>query len=275
MTQAERASELDTLGLESTDEAEDAAQGRGGARRRDRPAHAPAWPASSARSRSRRLPERRDTAALEIEQKTAALEALGPIAKEPRARERLEVEVADAERQLERARDDEADARARVEQNPVDAEEVAGLAERLAGWTEELAVLRRRDRVYARTLAQINAAEQATMQRATRYLERRMVGDVARDHGRSLPPRPRGRHEPGHRRVLARERRLGAGHGPVAGDARRRLPGGAPRPRAARDRRPAAAARPRRPVRHAGRRARRPARSSSCARSPRTSRSST
>ena len=129
------------------------------------------------------LPGRRDEAALEIEQKTSALEALGPIAQEPRARERLEVEVADAERSLERARDDEAAARARVEQNPVDAEEVAGLAERLASWSEELAALLRRDRVYTRTLAEINAAEQATMQRATRYLERRMVADVARITG--------------------------------------------------------------------------------------------
>ena len=81
--------------------------------------------------------------------------------------------------QLERARDDEADARARVEQNPVDAEEVAGLAERLAAWQEELEALRRRERVYARTLREINAAEQATMQRATRYLERRMVSGIA------------------------------------------------------------------------------------------------
>ncbi len=121
------------------------------------------------------LPDKRDAASLEIEQKSSALEALGPIAKEPRARERLEVEVGDAERQLDRARDDEADARARVEQNPVDAEEVAALAERLAGWQEELDILKRRDRVYARTLQEINAAEQATMQRATRYLERRMV----------------------------------------------------------------------------------------------------
>jgi uncharacterized protein YhaN len=129
------------------------------------------------------LPGRRDAAALEIEQKTAALEALGPIAKEPRARERLEVEVADAERALDRARDEEATARARVEQNPVDAEEVAGLAERLASWKEELGALRRRERIYALTLQQINAAEQATMQRATRYLERRMVGDVARVTG--------------------------------------------------------------------------------------------
>ena len=67
-----------------------------------------------------------------------------------------------------------------MEQNPVDAEEVAGLAERLAGWKDELAALRRRERIYARTLQEINSAEQATMQRATRYLERRMVGDIAR-----------------------------------------------------------------------------------------------
>jgi DNA repair exonuclease SbcCD ATPase subunit len=127
-----------------------------------------------------RLPERRDAASLEIEQKTSALDALGPIAKEPRARERLEVEVTDAEGQLERTRDDEADARARVEQNPVDAEEVAGLAERLEGWNEQLSALRRRDRIYAATLREISAAEQATMQRATRYLERRMVKDIAR-----------------------------------------------------------------------------------------------
>ena len=129
------------------------------------------------------MPGRRDAAALEIEQKTSALDSLGPIAHEPRARERLEVEVADAERQLERARDDEASARARVEQNPVDAEEVAGLAERLATWSDDLAALGRRERVYVRTLAEINAAEQATMQRATRYLERHMVADIAKVTG--------------------------------------------------------------------------------------------
>src|SRR4051794_16677340 len=51
------------------------------------------------------LPKLRDAAALEVEQKTSALEGLGPIAKEPRARERLEVEVADSEAAVERARD--------------------------------------------------------------------------------------------------------------------------------------------------------------------------
>ena len=179
MTQAERASELDTLGLERTEDAEEQLKAEE-AHVADIDQHVARLAGLVGDEPRERLPERRDTAALEIEQKTAALEALGPIAKEPRARERLEVEVADAERQQERARDDEAHARALVDQNPVDAEEVAALAERLAGWSEELTALRRRDRVYALTLGQILAAEQATMQRATRYLERRMVKDVAR-----------------------------------------------------------------------------------------------
>jgi DNA repair exonuclease SbcCD ATPase subunit len=120
----------------------------------------------------------RDTAALEAAQKASALEALGPIAKEPRARERLEVEVRDLESAVERARDDEANARARVEANPVDAEQVAAQSERLAMWQEQLAGLQRRERVYAGTLAAIERAEQATMKTATRYLERRMVKDL-------------------------------------------------------------------------------------------------
>jgi uncharacterized protein YhaN len=178
-TQATLATELEELGVEITAEAEErlALEEAHVAQIDERKARLTGLVGDEPRDR---LPDKRDAAALEIEQKTSALDALGPIAKEPRARERLEVEVADAERQLERARDDESDARARVEQNPVDAEEVAGLAERLAGWSEDLAALKRRERVYAMTLREINAAEQATMQRATRYLERRMVKDVAR-----------------------------------------------------------------------------------------------
>ena len=101
------------------------------------------------------LPAVRDAAALEIEQKTHALEALGPIAKEPRARERLEVEVRDLETTLERARDDEANARARTEANTVDAEQVAGHAERLEAWRDQLVALQRRSRIYERTLLEI------------------------------------------------------------------------------------------------------------------------
>jgi uncharacterized protein YhaN len=125
------------------------------------------------------LPALRDAASLEIEQKTSALDALGPIAKEPRARERLEVEVRDADEAVGRARDDEANARARVEANVVDAEQVAGQAERLAMWQEQLAALQRRQRVYAATLEAIDRAEQATMKTATRYLEAHMVRDLA------------------------------------------------------------------------------------------------
>jgi DNA repair exonuclease SbcCD ATPase subunit len=129
------------------------------------------------------LSERRDRAALEIEQKAGAIEELGPIARDPRARERLEVEVADADRDVSLARDGEAQARARVEQNPVDAEEVAGHAERATTWTEQLAALQRRARVYNATLKALDAAERATMRTATRYLERRMVVDLERVTG--------------------------------------------------------------------------------------------
>ena len=121
----------------------------------------------------------RDAAALEIEQKTSALDALGPIAREPRARERLEVEVHDQEDALERARDDEANARAGVEANAVDAEQVAGQAERLATCQEQLGALERRQRVYDLTLQAIDRAERATMKTATRYLEAHMVRDLA------------------------------------------------------------------------------------------------
>lgn len=121
----------------------------------------------------------RDAAAHDIELKTSALEHLGPIAKEPRARERLEVEVRDQEAALERARDDEANARARVEANAVDAEQVAAESERLSSCREQLEALQRRHRVLETTLRAIEAAEVATMKTATRYLEGHMVRDVA------------------------------------------------------------------------------------------------
>ncbi len=129
------------------------------------------------------LPALRGAAALEIDQKTGALDQLGPIAREPRARERLETVVRDSESSLERSRDDEAGARARVEANTVDAEQVAGDAERLVDWREQLASLERRVRVYTSTLDAIVRAEQATMRTATRFLEKRMVLDIARITG--------------------------------------------------------------------------------------------
>jgi DNA repair exonuclease SbcCD ATPase subunit len=126
------------------------------------------------------LPELRDRAALDIEQKSGALEALGPIAHEPRARERLDVAVTDAERAVSLARDTEAQAKARVEQNAVDAEEVAGYAEKAAVWAEQLELLQRRGRVYDAALKALDAAERTTIRTATRYLECRMVTDLDR-----------------------------------------------------------------------------------------------
>jgi DNA repair exonuclease SbcCD ATPase subunit len=126
------------------------------------------------------LPDLRDKAALDVEQKTGALEQLGPIAREPRARERLEVAVTDADRALGLARDTEAQAKARVEQNAVDAEEVAGHAERAASFAEQLDLLQRRARVYEAALKALDSAERATIRTATRYLERRMVTDLER-----------------------------------------------------------------------------------------------
>ncbi len=185
----------------------------------------------------------RDAAAHEVDQKTSALEHLGPIAKEPRARERLEVEVRDQESALERARDDEANARARVEANAVDAEEVAAEAERLAGGREQLDTLRRRHRVLEID-APLDRARRGRHDEDGNPLPRGPHGPRRR-HGdrRSLPARPRGRQDARYRRARARARRLGAGRKPEPGHARSRLSGRAARTRPARDRRPAAAAR--------------------------------
>ena len=122
----------------------------------------------------------RDKAALEMEQKTAALEALGPLASDARARERLEAEVRDRHAALERSRDAEAGAIARVDANPVDAEQVAGEAERLVTWRDQLAALKRRVRIYETTLAGVNASEGLTMRKATRFLEQQVGRDIAR-----------------------------------------------------------------------------------------------
>jgi uncharacterized protein YhaN len=122
----------------------------------------------------------RDKAALEMEQKQAALDALGPIANDARARERLEAEVRDRHAALERARDGEAAAVARVDANTVDSEQVAGEAERLVTWQSQLSALKRRIRIYEMTLAAIDAAESRTMRKATRFLEQQVGGDIAR-----------------------------------------------------------------------------------------------
>jgi hypothetical protein len=67
-----------------------------------------------------------------------------------------------------------------VDANPVDAEQVAGEAERLATWREQLAALQHRVRVYEKTLAIIQQCESGTMRKATRFLEHQVGRDIAR-----------------------------------------------------------------------------------------------
>ena len=122
--------------------------------------------------------------------------------------------------------------------------------ERLADWREELAAIQRRIRVYQLALDAIVRAERSTMRTATRYLEKRMRGDLERLTGGALPARPRGRRHARHPRLRPGARRLGPRRGAVPGDARPGLPGRAPRSRPPRHAGLPAAARLRRPVRH-------------------------
>lgn len=121
----------------------------------------------------------RDAAAAEAAEKAAELDTLAPEAREPDARQRFDAEVKAAHAQVDAARVVEAKAQTQVDANPVDAEQLAGEAERLAMWREQLAGLQRRTRVYEAALAGLERAIGSTMSRATRYLERRMNGAVA------------------------------------------------------------------------------------------------
>jgi hypothetical protein len=190
--------------------------------------------------------EMRDRAALELEQKAAALGALGPIANDARARERLEAEVRERHAALERARDSEAAAIARVDANSVDSEQVAGEAERLVTWQNQLAALKSRVRIYEMTLAAIEAAESGTMRKATRFLEQQVGRDVARLTGGRYEHR---RSDPGHRGLGPGTWRLGRGGSAEQGHDRPGLPGGAPGPGEAGGAGATSAAAPGRPVR--------------------------
>ncbi len=126
----------------------------------------------------------RDAAAAEAEQTQHALAGMGEVGADPIASlDRYRNSVRAVTQQRERALQEEADARARVEQNPVDAEQVAARAEELEAERLRLASLERRLRIYEDALAALNAAEQATMKKAARYLEQRMGRDIERITG--------------------------------------------------------------------------------------------
>ena len=123
----------------------------------------------------RRLTEARDQAASELDLAQHALAAMGSLAEEPAAtRAALERETARTTEARDAARSEADQAQGRVDANQVDAELVADLAERLAAAHERQAELLRRVSVYEGALAAIEAAEQATLKTAARYLEERM-----------------------------------------------------------------------------------------------------
>jgi DNA repair exonuclease SbcCD ATPase subunit len=129
----------------------------------------------------RRLEEARDEAADATEQARHALAGMGEPAEDPAGRRQtLERLAEQTQSARDRARSEEDQAQGRVDANLVDAEIVAGLAERCAAARARETELVRRLRIYEATRQAIEAAEQATLKTAARYLEEHMGPAVAR-----------------------------------------------------------------------------------------------
>jgi uncharacterized protein YhaN len=123
----------------------------------------------------------RDRAAAEMEQSRHVLSALGGAGIDPTAlRETALKALQETQAEREAAIQEEGQAQGRVDQNDVDAEEVAVVAERIAALELELGDMERRVRVYDLALATLDVAEGDTVKQAARYLEERMGEDVSR-----------------------------------------------------------------------------------------------
>lgn len=123
----------------------------------------------------------RDRAASEMEQSRHVLSALGGAGIDPMAlREQAVRALQETQAEREAAIQDEGQAQGRVDQNEVDAEQVAMLAERIPGLEQELAMMERRVRIYDLALATLDIAEGDTVKQAARYLEERMGEDIGR-----------------------------------------------------------------------------------------------
>ncbi len=133
---------------------------------------------------ARRLAEARDQAADDTERAGHALAAMGELGRDPAAFRQAAQRAVDQTRPArDGARSEEDQAQGRVDANLVDAELVADLAERLAAARERQAELLRRVSVYEATRQAIEAAEQATLKTAARYLEEHMGPAVERITG--------------------------------------------------------------------------------------------
>ena len=130
------------------------------------------------------IAELRDKAAAEADECRHALAGMGATGAEPeksQAQYRIAVERLRAER--EQARGVELQAEGRLDANPTDAEQIAADVEALGDATEQLRQIERRLRIYETTLSALGAAEEATMQKAARFLEQRMASDIERITG--------------------------------------------------------------------------------------------
>jgi uncharacterized protein YhaN len=131
-----------------------------------------------------RLAADRDQAADATERAAHALAAMGGLGLDPvAARDAAQRLVAGTLPAREQARSEEDQAQGRVDANLVDAELVAELAERLAAARQRQAELLRRVLVYEATRQAIEAAEQATLKTAARYLEEHMGPVIERVTG--------------------------------------------------------------------------------------------
>ncbi|GIW19775.1 MAG: hypothetical protein KatS3mg065_0071 [Chloroflexota bacterium] len=196
------------------------------------------------------LAGKRDEAALEIEQKRHALEALGPIAREPRARERLEVEV-----QGRRGGPRAGPGRRGEGGRPGRGERRRCRAGRRGHRTA---------RPRPRAAGSGRAPGTGLRRLPGGHRDGRTGDDADGDpvpgeadgrrprpgDGRALPPSGCRRPEPRHRSLRPRKRWLGRRPPTQPGDDRPRLPRRPPRARPSRDERPPAAPRPRRSLRH-------------------------
>ncbi len=126
----------------------------------------------------------RDSAAAEADECRHTLAGMGEIGQDPdrvAASANLALQRLTPER--EAALQAEANADARVNTNPVDAEQVAAVAESLEQAQEALTAAERRLRIYEDVLASLDRAEQGTMKKAARFLEQHMAHDVERVTG--------------------------------------------------------------------------------------------
>jgi hypothetical protein len=127
------------------------------------------------------LAAERDRAAAEMDQSRHALSGLGGVSSDPAAaRERALRTLRQTQSEREAAIQEEGQAQGRVDQNTIDADHVAGLAESVDASEERLVTLERRLRVYELTLSVLDAAEGYTVKKAARYLEEHMDADIAR-----------------------------------------------------------------------------------------------